>query len=118
MSFALIRDSDRRIVEIQEAQGGAFPDSSWVQGTYDRNLHIGRIMLQDGTVDMSPDAETIRLSTFTGDTNVAQMISNLKTANLTQITNYVNTNVTDLASAKVMLIRLSAAVSYLAKRGG
>jgi len=40
------------------------------------------------------------------------VIAQLQSASITQIQNYVQTNVTDLASAKAFLVKLAVAVAY------
>lgn len=51
-------------------------------------------------------AEAARVATFTSDIDRADILNRLKTATASQIKSYINTNVTDLASAKLMLSRI------------
>lgn len=120
MSFALIRDADRAIVEISDTKGPAFPQSTWLAGAYDRALHLGKTMNPDGTVDMSVDpaiaAEQARQATFTSDANVADMLGRLRTADAAQIASFINNNVTNLSQAKDFLIRLASVLAMMARR--
>lgn len=116
MTFALIRDSDRAIVEISDIKGPDFPQSTWLSGAYDREAHLGRTMKPDGTVDTSIDSEQTRQATFASDANVADMLNRLKTADASQIASYINNNVNNLAQAKDILIRLACVLATMARR--
>lgn len=57
-----------------------------------------------------------RINTFKADSTRQQLIDQLKTATPDQIKTYINNNVTDLASAKQMLIRLALAVALVVRQ--
>lgn len=62
-------------------------------------------------------AENARLETFLNDPQVKTFFTNLRSADLQGLVTYMNNNVTDLASARSMMIRISAVLSVILKRG-
>lgn len=66
------------------------------------------------------DADTARAARHTELDAAAEsdaLLVALRGATIAQITTYVTTNVTDLPSARVVLIRLAVAVAYLLRGG-
>lgn len=60
-------------------------------------------------------AEASRQQGIRGDPLRADLLARLKTATLAQISNYVDTNVTDLATARTMLKRIIYVISLDAR---
>jgi hypothetical protein len=67
--------------------------------------------IPDPYVAPAPTADEVRAAQFNGDTDRQDIVSAAANATPQQIKNYVNNNVTDLASAKVMLIKLALLVA-------
>jgi hypothetical protein len=63
----------------------------------------------------APTAAQLREQTFVADTDRQDIISRLQTATPDQIKAYVQSNVTDLASAKTLLARTLLALSIVVK---
>jgi hypothetical protein len=67
--------------------------------------------IPDPYVAPAPTADEVRTAQFNGDTDRQDIVSAAGNATPQQIKNYINNNVTDLASAKVMLIKLALLVA-------
>lgn len=63
--------------------------------------------------DAEDQARKDRATTLEQQSRTDVLITRLRTATPAEIQNFVQTNVTDLASARAMMIRLAIAVAYL-----
>lgn len=101
-------------IVIRTADGAAIPNSmdnaDW--RVYQEWLGAGN------TPDPAPGptAEETRENALLGDTDRQAIINAIRTATPTQIKNYVNNNVTDLASARQMLMRILLLVAMVVRR--
>jgi hypothetical protein len=62
----------------------------------------------------APSADDVRKTAFKADPNYQTMLAQLKSATPAQVSTYITNNVTDLASARAMLIKLALIVAVLA----
>jgi hypothetical protein len=67
--------------------------------------------IPDPYVAPAPTGDEVRSAQFNSDTDRQDIVTAAANATPQQIKNYINNNVTDLASAKVMLIKLALLVS-------
>lgn len=83
----------------------------------DYDGQAGRLWIEAGSpipdpyVARPPTADEARITVFNADTDRQTLVDQIKTATPAQIKNYINTNVTDLASARQMLMRLTLLVA-------
>ena len=82
-----------------DAEGEPLPDKYYVDGEGKLRDELGSLI----TINPNPQRESFKLSKLYGLTQ-------------TQLENYIDNNVTDLASAKNFLKRLSAVVLWLVKQ--
>lgn len=63
---------------------------------------------------LSTPPSAVRLATFQSDTNRQAILAAIGNATPAQVASYVNNNVTDLASAKAMLVKITLLLATLA----
>ena len=67
------------------------------------------------TMQATLDAATARKATFLSDTDYQDLLNRLASATPAQIKNYVANNVTDLASAKMLMTKILLLISLIAR---
>jgi hypothetical protein len=102
----------------QRSGDGAFvPWDAQANQPKDITGAAGKIWQRDGSpipdpyVAPPPTADEIRAGQFNADVDRQDIVTQVKNATPTQIKNYINNNVTDLASARVMLIKIALLVA-------
>jgi len=69
----------------------------------------------DPYVPPSPPADDARLDTIAADPDSVEIVEMLRTATLSQIKAYINNNVTNVASAKVALVKMALLLALIIK---
>ena len=80
------------------------------------NFVAGAWVLDQARLDAF-NAEQVRRQALI-DAQVDPLIQQLRNANPTQITNFITTNVTDLASARQVMIKLAIAIAFILRNNG
>jgi hypothetical protein len=104
-------------------QGNVIVNVIEIEDVNDYTVPLGHTIELEGAVTYNPPptpeqvADSAQLASFMADPQVITFYKNLKVADLNGLVTYMTNNVTDLASARSMMIRISAVLSVILKRG-
>lgn len=123
--FDLQEDAEDHVAAHQAAYPAAFVclmPAGFRCGIYKVNAGLNAVEVDQAAVDaeaaaaVAAAAEAARLQAIKDDPLGAALVVQLKTATAAQISTYVDNNVTDLASARLMLKRVILVLARIARQ--